>query len=230
MRKFAVALAAIAAMSVTTAANAAVIVTTFKLDTTEVGGFAGTTNFGTVTVTDNGQGLRFDITLADPTNYEFRHASDSNHHAATFKLDKNGLVILGLTSNVTTGAFAQATGNAFVDQPFKDFNYAVDCVSSKCVNGFNPAKNPTKMDFKIAGISINDLKSVPYSPKTGSPKNIFFAVDLVRKGGATGAVGATWYSQVSYAPEPGTWALMILGFGCVGADLRRRRTRLAQAA
>ncbi|MEW5688247.1 MAG: choice-of-anchor A family protein [Pseudomonadota bacterium] len=30
-------------------------------------------------------------------------------------------------------------------------------------------------------------------------------------------------------PEPGVWALMILGFGAVGAQLRRRRTALAAA-
>jgi hypothetical protein len=30
-------------------------------------------------------------------------------------------------------------------------------------------------------------------------------------------------------PEPGTWALMILGFGGSGAMLRRRRHALARA-
>lgn len=30
-------------------------------------------------------------------------------------------------------------------------------------------------------------------------------------------------------PEPGTWALMILGFGAVGGAMRRRRTRVAFA-
>ena len=28
-------------------------------------------------------------------------------------------------------------------------------------------------------------------------------------------------------PEPGVWALMILGFGAAGASLRRRRRRVA---
>jgi hypothetical protein len=34
-------------------------------------------------------------------------------------------------------------------------------------------------------------------------------------------------SQSSMTPEPGTWALMMLGFGAVGASLRRRRTAVA---
>jgi hypothetical protein len=30
-------------------------------------------------------------------------------------------------------------------------------------------------------------------------------------------------------PEPGTWAMMLLGFGAVGAALRRNRKKLAPA-
>ena len=40
-----------------------------------------------------------------------------------------------------------------------------------------------------------------------------------------GASGVTYtVSQVSAAPEPATWAMLILGFGLAGATLRRRRT------
>ena len=31
-------------------------------------------------------------------------------------------------------------------------------------------------------------------------------------------------AQVGAVPEPGTWALMLIGFGAVGASLRRRRS------
>ena len=37
-------------------------------------------------------------------------------------------------------------------------------------------------------------------------------------------------SNASGAPEPAAWALMIIGFGGLGATLRRRRTALSQAA
>lgn len=40
---------------------------------------------------------------------------------------------------------------------------------------------------------------------------------------ATSATG----QAVGIVPEPGTWALMILGFGAVGATIRRRRAALA---
>ena len=38
-------------------------------------------------------------------------------------------------------------------------------------------------------------------------------------------------AQVAGVPEPGTWAMMLLGFGAVGFAMRRRRTpQLAQVA
>ena len=34
-------------------------------------------------------------------------------------------------------------------------------------------------------------------------------------------------ATLSAAPEPATWALMIVGFGGIGAAVRRRRTQVA---
>jgi len=223
MRKaFAAAIAAFAVMTLASAASAAVTVTTFVLDTTEVPQFTGS-DFGTVTVTDNG--IDLGIAVALNSGYEFREAPDAQHNALTFNLDELNLPLLSLTSNVVSGAFEKAAGTSFVNKPFTGFDYAVDCKTGKCAPGWTPTKNPTTMNFKIAGVSINDLKSVTYKPKTGPSKNIFFAVDVVNRYGYTGSIGAGSYSSVSYAPEPGTWALLMLGFGCIGADLRRRRAR-----
>jgi hypothetical protein len=227
-RAFAAAIAAFAAMTFASAASAAVIVTTFNLDTTEVPQFTGT-NFGTVTVTDNGIDLY--VAVALNSGFEFRKAPDSQHNALTFKLDELSLPLLNLKSNVVAGSFQKAAGTSFVNKPFTGFNYAVDCKTGKCAPGWSPTKNPTAMNFKIAGVSIDDLKAVTSKPKTGPSKNIFFAVDVVNRSGYTGSIGASSYSQISYVPEPGTWALLMLGFGCVGADLRRRRAkRIAVAA
>lgn len=42
--------------------------------------------------------------------------------------------------------------------------------------------------------------------------------------------GTLTFAQTSAVPEPATWGMMLLGFGAVGASLRRRRrTFLAQA-
>jgi hypothetical protein len=52
----------------------------------------------------------------------------------------------------------------------------------------------TSIAFNTNGIGVADLRQV-------------------RIGGVAAAV-----------PEPGTWALMLLGFGAVGVSMRRRRT------
>jgi hypothetical protein len=242
MRKASAIIAGLAAMTFASAASAAVTVTTFVLDTTDVAAFNTqfpSHNFGTVTVTDNGVDLYIAVALA--SGLEFRYSPDNNHHDLTFDLKKNGVqdtghTLTAFTDNVTPHVFSQTAGNSFKNSPFNTgWDYAVDCqpgtkTAAGCTPGWNPAHNPTTMGFKVAGVSVNEIASVPYTPtNTHTTRNIFFAVDVVNSRGATGSIGASSWSQVSYAPEPGAWALMILGFGCVGADLRRRR-RIALAA
>jgi PEP-CTERM motif len=49
--------------------------------------------------------------------------------------------------------------------------------------------------------------------------------------GPTGSYGGTINVQaIPNVPEPATWAMMLLGFGAIGWQLRRRRPVLAQAA
>jgi hypothetical protein len=225
---------ALAVSLLATTASAAVTVTTFKLDVSDA--FSGiSSGIGTVTVTDNGVDLH--IAVALDQGWEFRSIPDGSHEDLVFDVQDaqhhqlNGLGVTHLTSG-----FSQLSGNSFDSQPFKDLNYAINC--DACTKGWtgpniSHPNNPTAVAFNLAGISESQLASVPYTPK-GAPKGtlptqVFFAVDLQKFGGSTGTVGATFWNQVSYAPEPGAWALMILGFGCIGADLRRRR-RLALAA
>jgi hypothetical protein len=51
-------------------------------------------------------------------------------------------------------------------------------------------------------------------------KAYYFASDVMKPNGATGAVGATLSNAV---PEPATWAMMITGVFAIGSMLRRRR-------
>lgn len=42
--------------------------------------------------------------------------------------------------------------------------------------------------------------------------------------------GTLTFAAVPSVPEPGTWAMMLLGFGAVGFSMRRKRPSLLQAA
>jgi hypothetical protein len=258
MRKLTVAIAAAAAMSLATAANAATV-ETFTLNTTAVPEFVGN-NFGTITVTKVGNILDFAVQLV--SGYEFRQSNAGNghgngeHHALAFKLDKKGETL----TNIQFSGFSQAAGSSFhappFGQPYAAWDYAVDCRAYQAATPATPPKgkkpgspgtpevpgcqpgynkngnmnlNPTKMSFSIAGIDFSDLKYVKYATK-----DIYFVADVVNVDGKTGSIGATFDVPLPPPPSPGvpepaTWALMILGFGSLGAMMRRRQAALRAA-
>lgn len=233
MFKSIAALAVVGTLSLAGAAKASTVYT-FHLDTVDPAGeLAGLTDAGTVTVTDTGINLFVDIALDN--GFEFRHAPDGNHHAVVFDSDTGHTAI----SNLHPTYFYQLAGTTFSDTPFgASWNNALECTHDQhatghgCSNGPAPG-NPTNLSFKIAGISFHDLVSQPYTGAHGAA-HLFFAVDVVGSTGSfyksTGNVGASWDGiPVVGVPEPGAWALMIMGFGFVGAGLRRRRAELAAA-
>ena len=63
-----------------------------------------------------------------------------------------------------------------------------------------------------------------------APRPLYFVVDVAAFGAnntvLTGNIGAVLRESQTAVPEPATWSLMILGFGGVGALLRKRRTQV----
>ncbi len=94
----------------------------------------------------------------------------------------------------------------------------------------------TLLDFiingKSTGVTYDASKNV-YSashsmlPSGTNPQSLSVVYGVTKTGSYTGNVS---WTNTPAVPEPGTWALMILGFGVVGYAMRRRPSvRFAQA-
>jgi hypothetical protein len=218
MKKLLIGAAAAAALAMAGGAHAATTIYTFN--TTAVAAF-GAGPYGEVDVTDSASGLTFDVSFLG--GLQFHDANDSNH--TTFAFNLNGGTD---PSNILpAGDFFVPSGSSFNATPFGTFTDGLECTNGSqkppktpCQTGFS-ALNPTTLHFFVSGATLNELSGNP-----DGNKNIFFVADVVNANGDTGSIGATLKAGV---PEPATWAMMLVGFGGLGAMLRRQR-RTAQAA
>lgn len=93
----------------------------------------------------------------------------------------------------------------------------------------------TNVNFNATGVKFNNIV-VPYI--TRGVYELRLRIGQMVTGGQSKLVVpgqsdtfGTYNGTLTYSiPEPGTWALMILGFGFVGAGLRSRRAKARLAA
>jgi len=169
--------------------------------------------YGTVTVTNDAvlaNTLDFMVQLA--AGESFHDTNDSQHHALAFDLVGNPTItISGLGAPFTANGSQSAGTNAAPS--FGSFDYAINLPHGS-------ATNLTSFSFKATGAAPLTLDF-----NTVGANHIYFTTDIFGTTGQTGNVGAT-----AGVPEPASWALMLVGFGGLGAALRlRRRQTLALA-
>lgn len=216
------------ALGVMGAASASHAVTslTFDFDVTGAG-FTG--SVGSMTVTQTASGLTFSGVL--DKGYEFRN-NPNGTPALMFNLFKPlttpltaepNMAETGLTTpfeQLTSSSSYGGSGNSTLGQ----WNNAIACPAGKkgtaCQPGYHDGVNPTTIGFSIAGVTLADL-----TPDTAFGKKVYFSTDVVNSNGNTGYVGATLA-----VPEPATWAMMLVGFGGLGASLRSRRKQAVSVA
>jgi len=190
---------------------------------------------GDVTVTGQGTNvLAFDVNLAD--NVYFQLTNGSLHDAFWFNL--TGLVGgTSVTYNITSPDGAAAgtgdypTGGLFTGANFhdnfygqgflKNADYAVQVQDTTGSTDYYHGH----LTFTVAGGtgSTLDLGKI-------NGTNDFVGADLRECSSTvvTGPVGGTFgVIPQGGVPEPATWAMMIIGFGGVGALIRRRRSEAA---
>lgn len=180
--------------------------------------------FGSVTVTEDAGDLLF--SYATGAGYRI-HQGNGNHDAFNFSLAGTPVVaITGLPAN-----FAREGGSGpFNEPPFGDFGYSITYSGNPNVPGKGYADGfggtlTFRVDAGATALSLASLTSRSVNIG-GNAYNVFFSSDIVDGDGDTANVGAVAH-PVTVVPEPATWALMILGFGAVGAAMRRRGMALA---
>jgi len=239
-------LAAVVAGTLLLAANAASAAVQVYDFTVYQAGFSG--NLGSVTVTDHGSNtLDFDVVLAN--NVYFQLTSGNPHDAFWFDLPglgANTSVSFNISApNAPGGASGgdYPTGGLFTGGNYG--NYGQGFLSNydyamRVEDKSNPKQyygDGDHLTFSVTSdttpLSIASLGTGQSETVGGHTYNVVFGADLRQCGSQgcdTGPVGAiARMVPPGGVPEPTTWALMIMGFGSIGAMLRRRRSSLAHA-
>ncbi|MBU3078486.1 FxDxF family PEP-CTERM protein [Sphingomonas quercus] len=141
------------------------------------------------------------------------------------------LTLVSTGSGATTGVSNTVTEGEFTDTFtfFYDFN---GWASGSFTNNIIGGRNIDFISIMLNGVS-GLIENLPGGTSRATFDNVFFQSGeqtLVIKGTSFG--GASSYGgdiQIENAvPEPATWAMMLLGFGLVGAGARGRRRNAAQ--
>jgi hypothetical protein len=198
-------------------------------------------SLGTVSVTGQGTStLLFDVSL-NPNVYFQLPGNSKWHDSFWFNLDKTsnatttpfaGSVTVDITSPDgpasgtgdfgTGGLFQAVTTSSTLGQGWSSGHY-----------GLQDRDNVGAADYYTGHLTFtltaDDASLLSLDGSTHNGATVFGGADLRQCLNGACNTGPVGFSLASAAPEPGSWALMIMGFGAVGATFRRRRSVLALA-
>jgi hypothetical protein len=201
--------AAAAALALSASALPALAVTVYTFDMSDPAAGLGSGPYGTVTLTQSGADVLFNVTL-DP-RYNF--VTTSGPHDL-FAFNGTGVSLSDITNLSVSGGGTLAAHVPGADTPFGTFGFGIDCTS--CQNG-GPGQQADPLTFKVLNATEADFALLSTLPPGST--TAYFASDVINVDtGKTGAVGA-----VTAVPEPETYALMLAGLGMMGFMAKRRR-------
>jgi hypothetical protein len=174
-----------------------------NFDGSEGGVIPGVTSSLTLTFAGvSGNNYLFDYLL---TNTSSAPATSTSVTAFGFDIDPNTL----LASSNVSGAFTVVSSGQ-VSQGYNLEMCFKNGQNNNCAGGTN-------------GIAMGDSGSGQISLGFSSlPDSVTLSNYLVRYQQVNGS-GSAIGTPVGAVPEPATWAMMLLGFGAIGASMRRKR-------
>jgi hypothetical protein len=202
-------------------ANSAAQADIFTFTSCHVTGGCGTaTSFGTVTLTQSGTSVNFDVVLSDANR--FVETGSADQQLFKFNNTASGATALniinaatGMPTNAVTGGLAGFSGS-FNGDGTGNFSFGVACaISANCNGGSTPTFQ--EITFTVTNTTLANLE-------TGNNLGNRFVADvLIGSNGLTGPVDVSVPGPIVGAGLPG------LVMACSGllALVRRRRQRLA---
>jgi hypothetical protein len=196
--------------------------------------------FGVVTLTEGTDYVDVVVHLYDPqVGFVNTGAQNQNKNKAPFSFNLTGDYDVTIFNDVPAGQeFYDGGFGSFENSPFGDFTNIIGCCGNQQGGG---AYDPTDLRFRVSFTGLTFAGEGALIDENGKLVGLgtgphflsndggwWFAGDVVTSTGSTFSVAARdAFTDIPGVPEPATWALMIVGFGCAGAILRRRRVAFA---